>query len=136
MAVHNVKGNSGVVPGAASAAPAAAKEAAKSEKTVKASATAAAAYAKSAPRVDNAAAVNISDEAKALNMRAQEMKKAHEIVSATPDVDEAKVEKYKDMLAKGYKPNPAKIADGMARKALEDNDHVRQAVVDNYEHHT
>lgn len=47
-----------------------------------------------------------------LSDRAQDMKKIREAVDKTPDVDEAKVAKYKSMLAKGeYKVDSKAVAD-------------------------
>jgi negative regulator of flagellin synthesis FlgM len=49
-----------------------------------------------------------------LSERAQDMKKIRGVVDSTPDVDEAKVAKYKSMLAKGeYKVDAKAIADKM-----------------------
>ena len=52
-----------------------------------------------------------------LSERAQEMKKIKEAVHNTPDVDEAKVAKFKSMLAKGeYKVDAEKVADKMVEE--------------------
>ncbi|MDZ4678209.1 MAG: flagellar biosynthesis anti-sigma factor FlgM [Oligoflexia bacterium] len=49
-----------------------------------------------------------------LSERAQDMKKVKDVVNSVPDVDEAKVAKFKAMIAKGeYKPDSAKTADKM-----------------------
>src|ERR1700722_15425576 len=49
-----------------------------------------------------------------LSERAQDMKKIRAAVDSTPDVDEAKVAKYKSMLGKGeYKVDPKAVADKM-----------------------
>lgn len=49
-----------------------------------------------------------------LSERAQDMKKIRAQVEKTPDVDEAKVAKYKSMLAKGeYKVDSKAVADKM-----------------------
>ncbi len=49
-----------------------------------------------------------------LSDRAQDMRKIKDTISSTPDVDEAKVAKYKSMLAKGdYKIDSKAIADKM-----------------------
>ena len=108
MAIHNVKGTD-------IASSAGGPAAAKSEKATKVH-TAAGSYAKAgaAPTVSDAANVQISP-------RAKEMSMARKIAEETPDVDEAKIEKYRNLIAKGeYKPDSAKIADGMAREALLD----------------
>ena len=111
MAIHNVKGDT-PLPGASSAA---SSGAAKSEKTAKSSA--AGSYAKAAtnhPSVKDAANVQISP-------RAKEMSMARKIAEETPDVNEEKVAKYKELIAKGeYKPDAGKIADGIAKEALLD----------------
>ena len=49
-----------------------------------------------------------------LSERAQDMKKIREVVDKSPDVDEAKVAKFKSMLANGqYKVDASKVADKM-----------------------
>lgn len=49
-----------------------------------------------------------------LSERAQDMKKVRDRLDATPDVDEAKVSKYKSMLARGeYKVDAKAVADKM-----------------------
>lgn len=49
-----------------------------------------------------------------LSERAQDMKKIREAVNNTPDVDEAKIAKFRAMIAKGeYKPDARKVADKM-----------------------
>ncbi len=49
-----------------------------------------------------------------LSERAQDMKKIKDAVNSQPDVDEAKVAKFKSMLAKGeYKVNSKAVADKM-----------------------
>src|SRR4051812_33354035 len=49
-----------------------------------------------------------------LSERAQDMKKVRSNVDSTPDVDEAKVAKFKSMIAKGeYKVDAQKVADKM-----------------------
>jgi negative regulator of flagellin synthesis FlgM len=49
-----------------------------------------------------------------LSDRAQDMKKIRAAVDASPDVDEAKVQKFKSMLAKGeYKVDSKAVADKM-----------------------
>ncbi len=117
MAIHNVKGNDGIVP---NAGPASAKETGKSEKSAKA-ANAASAYAKTGatpPSIKDAANVQISPEAKA---KAQAMALANKVVRETPDVDEEKITQMKDRIAKGqYKPDANKIAEGIAREAFRD----------------
>ncbi|MBK9294364.1 MAG: flagellar biosynthesis anti-sigma factor FlgM [Oligoflexia bacterium] len=61
------------------------------------------------------AKVNLSD-------RAQDIKKIREKIAATPDVDEAKVLKYKSMLAKGdYKVDSKAIADKMVDEHLKND---------------
>lgn len=110
MSIHNVKGNIGTP----STAPAAAGEAAKSEKTAKTSAASAYSKINSSPSVKDAANVQISP-------RAKEMSMARKIAEDTPDINEEKVSKYKEMIAKGeYKPDAGRIADGIAREALLD----------------
>ena len=87
----------------------------KAEKTGR-QASAANAYAKAstAPNVKEAANVQISAKAKEMSM-------AKKVVEDTPDVREDKIAKYKDLIAKGdYKPDPGKIADGIAREAMKD----------------
>lgn len=109
MAVHNVKGSPGAIPGAPAAAT---SDASKTSKSSKASAASAYAKASASPNIKDAANVQISP-------RAKEMSLARKIADETPDVNEAKVEKYKNMIAKGeYKPDAGKIADGIARDTL------------------
>jgi flagellar biosynthesis anti-sigma factor FlgM len=49
-----------------------------------------------------------------LSDRAQEMKKIRAAVDSTPDTDEAKIAKFKNMIAKGeYKVDPKAVADKM-----------------------
>jgi len=49
-----------------------------------------------------------------LSERAQDMKKIREVVANTPDVDEAKVAKFKTMIANGqYNVDASKVADKM-----------------------
>jgi negative regulator of flagellin synthesis FlgM len=49
-----------------------------------------------------------------LSERAQDMKKIRSAIDATPDVDDAKVAKFKAMIAKGeYKVDAKKVADKM-----------------------
>ncbi len=108
MAIHNVKGAPDLNKTAGAAT-------AKSGKTAKPS-SAANSYAKAAtaPTVKDAANVQISP-------RAKEMSMARQVAEKAPDVDEAKIAKYKSLVANGsYKPNPGKIADGIAREALLD----------------
>ena len=55
----------------------------------------------------NSAKVNLSD-------RAQDMKKIRAAVDSAPDVDEAKIAKFKSLLAKGdYKVDAKAVADKM-----------------------
>ncbi len=66
------------------------------------------------PSRANALGVNISP-------RAKEMALAKKVVENTPDVREDKVAKYKEMIAKGqYKPDSAKITEGIVREAIRD----------------
>lgn len=49
-----------------------------------------------------------------LSDRAQDMKKIRAAVESTPDTDEAKIAKFKSMIAKGeYKVDPKAVADKM-----------------------
>lgn len=55
-----------------------------------------------------------------LSPRAQEAKRIKEIAMAAPDVDEAKVAKFREMIDKGtYKVNAEAIADKMVDEHLE-----------------
>lgn len=57
-----------------------------------------------------------------LSERAQDMKKIRERIATTPDVDEAKVAKYKSMLAKGdYKVDSKAVADRMVDEHLKND---------------
>lgn len=115
MAVHNVKSNPAPVQIQSPAATNAASEATRTEKSTKAN-SAAGAYAKAAtaPNVKDAANVQISP-------RAKEMSMARKAAENAPDVDEAKIAKLKEKIAKGeYKPDAHKIADGIAKEALMD----------------
>ncbi len=82
--------------------------------------------AKASKRINGTDTVSISggkttesgasnDSAKVqLSERVQDMKKIREQINKTPDVDEAKVAKYKALIAKGeYKPDAKKVADKM-----------------------
>jgi negative regulator of flagellin synthesis FlgM len=110
MAIHHVKGDAALQDAASTAT----SHAAKSEKTTKAAAAGAYAKAAASPSVKDAANVQISP-------RAKEMSLARKIAEETPDVNEEKVAKYKELIAKGqYKPDAGKIADGIAKEALLD----------------
>ncbi len=111
MAIHTVK-SPGDTPSPAAAG---AAQLTKSQKTAKTTAaTNAYAKASAGPTVSDAANVQISP-------RAKEMSLARKIAEDTPDVDEAKIEKFKNSIARGeYKPDAGKIADGIAREALMD----------------
>lgn len=66
------------------------------------------------PSRASASGVNISP-------RAKEMALAKKVVENTPDIREDKVAKYKQMIAKGeYKPDSAKITEGIVREAIRD----------------
>ena len=57
-----------------------------------------------------------------LSDRAQDMKKIKDQIAATPDVDEAKVNKYKSMLAKGeYKVDAKAVADKMVDETIKND---------------
>lgn len=108
MAIHNIKGAQDISAGTG-------VPTGKAERTAKAG-HAAQAYAKAANSnsVKDAANVQISQ-------RAKEMSMAKKVAEQTPEVDEARIQKYKEMIAKGeYKPDAGKIADGIAREALLD----------------
>ncbi len=54
-----------------------------------------------------------------LSPRAQEMKKVKELALAAPDVDEAKVKKFQDLIDKGlYKVDSKSVADRMVDDSL------------------
>lgn len=54
-----------------------------------------------------------------LSSRAQDVKKIKELAMATPDVDQAKVDKYKKLIAEGnYKVDAKAIADKMVDEHL------------------
>jgi negative regulator of flagellin synthesis FlgM len=75
------------------------------------------AYAKNAneaPSVKNAAQVNISP-------KAREMSMAKKAVDEAPDVRESKITEMKQKIKNGYKADPEKIADGIAREAMRDD---------------
>lgn len=131
MAVQNVK-SGGIPPSASQPAKTTeseqAQESGKSEKAAGPRRMAQAAYAKAAgekPTISNAANVSISQQAKELSQASQQTKDinlAKKVMEETPDVREDKVQKYKDLIARGeYKPNIAGIADGMIREALLDD---------------
>ena len=118
--VKSVQGDSSVLPNAGPA-PAGGPAPANHARGAKSVKSAAAAYSKdtSKPTLNNAANVHISKKGKEIAQRNSEMKAALEVAKNTPDVDQAKVDKYRELIAKGaYKPNAEKIADGMAREAL------------------
>ena len=76
----------------------------------------AAAYTKvnNAPSIKEAANVQIS-------ARAKEMSLARKIVDETPDIRDAKVMQYKDLINKGeYKVDSEKIANAIAQEAMRD----------------
>lgn len=55
----------------------------------------------------------------ALSPRAQEMKKIKELALSSPDVDEAKVKKFQELIDKGlYKTDSKSIADKMVDQSL------------------
>lgn len=65
-----------------------------------------------------------------LSDRAQDMKKIKDRIDSTPDVDEAKVNKYKSMLAKGeYKVDAKAVADKMVDETIK-NDFFASAFKD------
>ena len=67
-----------------------------------------------ASTIDNISSGDIGSAKVKLSERAQDMKKIRAAVDSSPDVDEAKVAKYKSMLAKGeYKTDAKAIADKM-----------------------
>jgi negative regulator of flagellin synthesis FlgM len=112
MAVNGPKSG-----GAPTAAAVAQGNAAQVNKSKAAAALAAGDYAKTsaagAPSKE-AASVSISPRAKELSL-------AKAAVDATPDIREDKVAEFKKKIASGeYKPDPAKIADGIAREAIKD----------------
>lgn len=54
-----------------------------------------------------------------LSPRAQEMKKIKQLATSSPDVDEAKVKKFQDLIDKGlYKVDSKKVADKMVDDSL------------------
>ena len=57
-----------------------------------------------------------------LSERAGDMKKIKDTIDSTPDVEEAKVQKYKSMLAKGeYKVDSKAVADKMVDEHLKND---------------
>lgn len=54
-----------------------------------------------------------------LSPRAQEMKKINELANSAPDVDEAKVKKFQELIDKGlYKVDSKSVADKMVEDSL------------------
>ncbi|MES2770319.1 MAG: flagellar biosynthesis anti-sigma factor FlgM [Bdellovibrionota bacterium] len=54
-----------------------------------------------------------------LSPRAQEMKKIKQLATSSPDVDEAKVKKFQELIDKGlYKVDSKKVADKMIEDSL------------------